>query len=230
MKITWLGHSGFRIEIAGEVLLVDPWLTGNPMFPAARRDEAIAGAGHILLTHGHGDHSGDCLAIAKEKKIPIAGIYDLMSHWEAREGAKVIGFNKGGTIRLGEVAVTMVNAVHSSSVAGKNGPLYAGAEAGYMIAGEGHTIYISGDTDVMADMGVFNDLHHPDIGILAAGGHFTMDMARAAYAAKTFFDFKTVIPCHYRTFPLLEQSAKRLEDGLPGVSVIEPEVLQPIRF
>ena len=99
-----------------------------------------------------------------------------------------------------------------------------------MVEGDGKTIYISGDTDVMADMGVFNDLHHPDIGILAAGGHFTMDMARAAYAAKTFFDFKTVIPCHYRTFPLLEQSAKRLEDGLPGVSVIEPEVLQPIRF
>ena len=158
------------------------------------------------------------------------GLGEATARMFAREGAKVIGFNKGGTIRLGEVAVTMVNAVHSSSVAGGNGPLYAGAEAGYMIAGEGHTIYISGDTDVMADMGVFNDLHHPDIGILAAGGHFTMDMARAAYAAKTFFDFKTVIPCHYRTFPLLEQSAKRLEDGLPGVSVIEPEVLQPIGF
>ena len=99
-----------------------------------------------------------------------------------------------------------------------------------MIAGEGRTIYASGDTDVMADMAIFEDLHHPEIGLLCAGGHFTMDMARAAYAAKRFFKFKTVIPCHYRTFPLLEQSARILADGLPGVDVIEPEVLAPIEL
>ena len=82
----------------------------------------------------------------------------------------------------------------------------------------------------MADMKIFNDLHQPDIGILAAGGHFTMDMKRAAYAAKTFFDFKTVIPCHYRTFPILEQSAEALAAALPDVNVIEPEVMQPIEL
>ena len=76
----------------------------------------------------------------------------------------------------------------------------------------------------------FNDLHAPDIGILAAGGHFTMDMKRAAYAAKRFFNFKTVIPCHYRTFPLLEQNAQVLIDALPDVKVIEPDVLKPITF
>ncbi len=141
-----------------------------------------------------------------------------------------IGFNKGGTVPLGDVAVTMVNAVHSSSIAFDEGPLYGGAEAGFMIAGEGHVIYFSGDTDVMADMAVFNDLHAPDIGILCAGGHFTMDMKRAGYAAKKFFDFKTVIPCHYRTFPLLEQSAETLVAALPGVNVIEPEVMQAIEI
>ena len=99
-----------------------------------------------------------------------------------------------------------------------------------MIEGEGHTIYVSGDTDVMADMKIFNDLHAPDIGILACGGHFTMDMKRAAYAASTFFDFKTVIPCHYRTFPILEQSAAVLVAALPKAHVIEPEVLTPITF
>ena len=93
-----------------------------------------------------------------------------------------------------------------------------------MIAGEGRTIYFSGDTDVMADMGVFEELHHPEIGILCAGGHFTMDMERAAFAARRFFDFETVIPCHYRTFPLLEQSAEKLVAGLPGVRVLTPEV------
>ncbi len=85
-----------------------------------------------------------------------------------------------------------------------------------MIAGDGHVIYVSGDTDIMADMEWMGDLHKPDIGILCAGGHFTMDMSRAAYAAKRYFDFKTVIPCHYKTLPLLEQSAQVLIDALSG--------------
>ncbi len=229
MKITWLGHSGFRIEIEGAVLLVDPWITGNPVFPAARRAEAIAGATHILLTHGHGDHTADGVVLAKELGIPLVGIYDLIAWWQAKEGVQGVGFNKGGTVDLNGAKVTMVNACHSSSVAGADGaPVYAGHESGFMIAGEGHTIYVSGDTDVMADMKVFNDLHAPDIGILSAGGHFTMDMKRAAYAAKTFFAFKTLIPCHYRTFPLLAQNADLLKAELPGVAVIEPQVLEPI--
>jgi len=131
-------------------------------------------------------------------------------------------------VTIGDVSVTMVHATHSTSFPGNDGPNVPGTECGFMIAGEGRTIYISGDTDVMADMQVFNDLHHPDIGILCAGGHFTMDMRRAAYAAKTFFDFKTVIPCHYRTFPVLEQTAEELIKALPNVTVIEPEVMDPI--
>ena len=229
MTITWLGHSGFRIEIENAVLLVDPWLTGNPMFPPDRRDAALQGATHVLLTHGHGDHSGDALAIAKELNIPLVGIADLMGWYEKQGSVSVIGFNKGGTVDLNGAKVTMVNASHSSSVTGDNGaPIYAGAEAGFMIAGDGHTIYVSGDTDIMADMDWMGDLHQPDIGILACGGHYTMDMSRAAYAAKRYFNFKTVIPCHYRTFPLLAQNADILADGLPGVRVIEPQVMQPI--
>jgi hypothetical protein len=92
-----------------------------------------------------------------------------------------------------------------------------------MIAGEGRTVYVSGDTDVMADMSVLQDLHDPEIGILCAGGHFTMDMKRAAYAASKLFRFRTVIPVHYRTFPLLEQSADALKSALPGVRVLDPD-------
>jgi len=228
MKITWLGHASFRIEIANQVLLLDPWVTGNPMFDPEERAAAIAGATHILVTHGHGDHATDAPAIAVELGIPVVGIYDLMQWFESQHGIQTVGFNKGGTVQLGEVAVTMVNATHSSSMASDSGPVYTGSEAGFVISGAGHTIYATGDTDVMADMAIINDLHKPDIGILCAGGHFTMDMTRAAYAARTFFAFKTVIPCHYRTFPLLEQSAQALVDGLPGVQVIEPEVMQAI--
>lgn len=230
MKITWLGHASFRIEIAQQVLLIDPWLTGNPMLDEEHHDAAVSQATHILLTHAHFDHAADLPDLAKKLSVPVVGQFDLMSWWEEKEGLEVVGFNKGGTLQLGDVAVTMVHAVHSSSFAGPNGPQVPGTECGYMIEGEGHVIYVSGDTDVMADMGVFNDLHHPDIGILCAGGHFTMNMQRAAYAAKTFFDFKTVIPCHYKTFPLLEQSADALKDGLPGVEVIEPEVMRAIEI
>ncbi len=230
MKITWLGHSGFRIETEQAVLLIDPWLTANPMFPMDRRDEALAGATHVLLTHGHGDHAGDALAIAKELSVPLVGIYDLINWYQTRDGIAGIGFNKGGTVDLGGAKVTMVNASHSSSVSGPDGaPIYAGSEAGFMIAGEGHTLYVSGDTDIMADMAWMGELHNPDIGILAAGGHFTMDMARAAYAARKYFRFQTVIPCHYRTFPLLAQDASALRAGLSAeIQVIEPEVLDPI--
>lgn len=228
MKLTWLGHSGFRIEIEDAVLLVDPWLAGNPMFPADRREEAIGGVTHVLITHGHVDHAADAVAICTELGIPAVGIFDLMSWWEGRHGIETIGFNKGGTVDLGGAQVTMVNAAHSSSVEGPDGPIYAGHESGFMIAGEGHVIYHTGDTDIMADMEWMGELHKPDIGLLCAGGHFTMDMQRAAWAAKKYFDFDVVIPMHYRTFPLLAQSAEALQAGLPGVRVIEPEVLDPI--
>lgn len=230
MQIVWLGHGSFRYEIEGKVLLVDPWLNGNPMMPEDRHAEATAGATHILLTHAHFDHVVDVLGLARALNIPVVGQYDLMGHWAETEGVETFGFNKGGTVDLGGPKVTMVHAVHSTSFATPNGPNVPGTECGFMIAGEGHVIYHSGDTDVMADMQVFADLHSPDIGVLAAGGHFTMDMRRAAYAAKRFFDFKTVIPGHYRTFPLLEQSADALKAALPGVDVIEPEVLVPMAF
>jgi len=224
MKITWLGHSGFRIELAEAVLLIDPWLTGNPVFPAERRAEALEGATHILLTHGHGDHAGDAAEIARDQSIPIACIHELSEWLGAQVRVETLG-----TLDLGGAAVTMVNATHSASVDfTSKGLIPAGSEAGFMIAGEGHTIYVSGDTDIMADMGWMAEYHQPDIGILCAGGHYTMDMKRAAFAARKFFNFKTVIPCHYRTFPILAQSAEDMIAGLPGVQVIEPQVLVPI--
>ena len=139
-----------------------------------------------------------------------------------------MGFNKGGTARFGQVAVTMVPASHSSSMMVEDRPMYVGAETGFMIAGEGHVIYFSADTAIMADMEWMGAYFEPDIGILSAGGVYTMDMQQAAWAAKRYFDFKTVIPGHYRTFPALEQDAQALRDGLPGVDVIEPQVLEPI--
>lgn len=227
MKIIWLGHGGFRIEIEDQVLLIDPWLTGNPVLPEDQHEAATAGADHILITHGHFDHTADVVALSKTLSAPVVGIYDFMGHFEAKDGLSVVGFNIGGTVMLGDVAVSMVPALHSNSYA-QDPQAPVGREVGFIIKGEGHTLYVSGDTGIMADMAWIGDYYKPDIGILSAGGHFTMDMKGAAYAAKTYFDFKTVIPCHYKTFDLLEQSADDLIEGLAGVDVIEPTIMAPI--
>ncbi|MCF6231626.1 MAG: metal-dependent hydrolase [Rhodobacteraceae bacterium] len=234
MKLIWMGHSSFRLEIGGLILLIDPWLTGNPVLPEDRHGEAIAGATHILLTHAHFDHAGDTVDLAKRLGVPVVGQYDLMSFWGENQGIKTVGFNKGGTVDLGGdgggVHVSMVNATHSSSFATPDGPRTGGSECGFIIKGEGDTIYVSGDTDIMADMDWIGAYCQPDTGILCAGGHFTMDMAKVAWAAQKYFDFKTIVPCHYKTFPILEQSADALIASLPGTKVIEPEIMTAIEL
>lgn len=227
MKIVWLGHSGFRIETGTAVLLIDPWLTGNPLFPADRRDEAIAGATHVLVTHGHHDHVADVLAIAGATGAEIVCSYELAAIW-SRAGATCVGVNRGGTVDAGDARVTAVPASHSSSLNGPDGPIYAGPELGFVIAAEGRVVYVSGDTAITADMDWIGAYFRPDIGILSAGGRFTMDMAAAAWAAKRYFDFRQVIPCHFRTTPALEQSIDALVAGLPGVRVTEPVVLESV--
>tara|TARA_R110000751_G_scaffold133255_2_gene235679 strand:+ start:412 stop:1104 length:693 start_codon:yes stop_codon:yes gene_type:complete len=228
MNIIWLGHGSFRIEIEDQVLLIDPWLTGNPMLDTDKARAACEGATQILVTHGHSDHTQDVAAYSKDSGVPISGMVELIDYLVTKGAVEGSAFNRGGTIQLGKVSVTLVPASHSSSIDNGDVPLYMGQECGFMIRGEGKCIYVSGDTDIMADMEWMGDYYKPDVGILSAGGHFTMDMKAAAYAAKRYFNFSTVIPAHYRTFPLLAQDAKPLVDGLPNVNVIEPQVLEPI--
>ncbi|MEM9969727.1 MAG: metal-dependent hydrolase [Pseudomonadota bacterium] len=228
MRLTWLGHSSFRLEIGDQVLLLDPWIIGNPVFPEGSEGPALDGATAILLSHGHGDHASNAQALAREQGIPIACIHEL-SGLLAGDGIDTIGFGKGGTITLGDVRVSMTNAVHSSSIDFQDGPpQYAGGEAGFMIRGEGRTVYFSGDTDVMADMAWLGEYYKPEIGILCAGGHYTMDMSSASWAARRYFNFKTVIPCHYKTFPVLAQSADEMVAALDGVDVKTPEVMETV--
>ncbi len=231
MRITWLGHGSFRIETGDRVLLIDPWLTGNPALPEDRHEEAVAGATHVLLTHAHFDHMADIAAICAAQDVPAVGQYDMMTHLAETGKIETVGFNKGGTVDLGGgVQVSMVNAVHSSTRASDDGPRAGGSECGFMIHAEGHVVYHSGDTDIMADMQWFGEYYRPDVGILCCGGYFTMDMAKAAWAAKRYFDFKVVIPGHYRTFPILAQSAEELKAALPGVDVRTPEVMGSVEI
>ncbi|APZ51690.1 metal-dependent hydrolase [Salipiger abyssi] len=228
MKIIWLGHGSFRIEIEDQVLLIDPWLSGNPLLPDERADEATAGATQILITHGHFDHTQDIVAVSQKTGLPVSGIFELVGLLESQGATAGHAFNKGGTVQFGNVSVSMVPASHSSSMQIDDKPVYTGMETGFVIKGEGRTIYFSGDTTIMSDMAWIGEYYKPDIGMLSAGGYYTMDMEMAAWAASKYFDFKTVIPMHYRTFPALAQSAEKLAAGLPGVRVIEPEVLEPI--
>lgn len=226
MKITFLGHSGFRIESGAHVLLIDPWLRGNPSFDETRFQEATKGTTHILLTHAHADHASNAPEIARTTGATILAIFDFVSLLEEDDVA-VEGFNKGGTVNLGDdVKVTMVHAVHSSTMNVGGRMLTPGSECGYMIEIGGKTIYFAGDTDVMADMALFQELHAPDIGILPIGGHFTMDAKRAAFACNKFFSFETIIPCHYKTFPLLAQSADEFAKAVAPTRVVALEPME----
>lgn len=227
MKLTWLGHGSWRLEIEDQVLLVDPWLEGNPMIADQDADAAVAGATQILVTHGHFDHTNGVAALSKKLGVPVNGMVELVSAL-GEDGAEAgHAYNMGGHVMFGDVRVSLVPACHSSSLAGHG---VVGSESGFMVRGEGQTIYFSGDTGIMADMDWMGDYFKPDIGVLCAGGYYTMGMEEAAYAARRYFNFKTVIPQHYRTFDALEQSADALVAGLPGVSVIEPQVLDPIEL
>jgi len=228
MNIIWLGHGSFRIEAGGAVLLIDPWLNGNPMLGEDRHAAALDGATHILVTHGHFDHTMDIAQISKDRDLPVFGMYELVAALTAQGAKEGAAFNMGGTVQLEGASVTLVPASHSSSMEVDGQSRYMGTEAGFIIKADGTTLYFSGDTGIHADMGWIGEFFQPDIGIVSAGGFCTMDMEMAAWAAKKFFDFKTVIPCHYRTFDALAQDAGPLAAGLPGVQVIEPQVMEAI--
>jgi len=231
MKITWLGHAGFRVETGDAVILIDPWLRGNPSFGEARFDEAVAGATHILVTHAHGDHSADVPEIAKKTGAQVAGIVEYATWLAGAHGGDPIGFNMGGTISLADARVTMVSALHSTSVPAAVTAAPMGREASYMISAGGQTLYAMGDTDVHSDMALHQELHEPDFALVPIGGFFTMDAKRAAFACRKFFRFKKVIPCHYGTFPILAPDAEEFA-GLVGgeTEVVIPEVMRPVEL
>ncbi len=232
MKIQWLGHAAFKIIGRETSVLIDPFLTGNPSFGGSL-DEATDGVSHVLLTHAHNDHVGDTRTILERTGATVVAMVELASFIDAiLPDAKVIGMNFGGTVSTPEgLTISLVPAWHSSSLNLPDGRVVSGGTpAGIVLGMDGHTLYHMGDTTLFSDMALINELYHPDIGIVPIGGHFTMDARMAALAVNRYFDFKTVLPCHYRTFPLLAQSADAFVAGVEKGTVLVPEPMETIEI
>ena len=223
VKFTWLGHSTFKIETpGGQTVLIDPWVMGNPACPDDHKK--FDGIDTMLCTHGHFDHIGDAVAIAKEHNPTVVGIFELAT-WIGKKGAKTVSpMNKGGSQTVGGVRVTMTHAVHSCGIQEEDGSIIYGGEAcGYVIELQnGLKLYHAGDTAVFSDMAIIRDLYAPDIALLPIGDHFTMGPREASYACQLLRP-KVVIPMHFCTFPLLTGTPSELEKriGDTGAEVAE---------
>ncbi|PYE89684.1 metal-dependent hydrolase [Phyllobacterium leguminum] len=236
MKLTWLGHSAFRVEIPDATILIDPFLTGNPGASGVDLKEAVKGATHIALTHGHGDHIGDTVKIAKEIGATVIANADLAA-WLAHQGVeKVDPGNTGGTLIQNAFSVTFVNALHSSATITEDGVSHSLGNANGLVFHfeDAPTLYHMGDTDIFSDMALIDELHRPEIGIVPIGDRFTMGGAVAALACQRYMKFSTVIPCHYGSFPIIDQTADKfvtaMGEGANGTKVEVPKPGETLSF
>jgi L-ascorbate metabolism protein UlaG (beta-lactamase superfamily) len=218
-SLTWLGHGSFRLDTAGGArIYLDPWLSG-PTTPEG--EQAPDRADAIAVTHGHGDHAGDVVALQQKLGCTVLGMVELMS-WFSRNGVdeeKVVGFNKGGTVEVAGVRFTMTNAFHSSSTPDGS---YGGEAAGFVIEADGVRIYFAGDTTVFGDMQLIARLYEPTVAVLPIGDHYTMSPREAALALELLGNPRC-IPGHWGTFPLLTGTP----DALAALTDAQVERLEP---
>ena len=218
--LTWLGHATFRFDTpGGKRIYIDPFLNGNPKCPESELEPERIDV--IALTHGHGDHLGDTVELAKKHGCTVIAPVELAGWLQGKQGVEnVLDPNKGGTVEAAGVKFTLTNAHHSSS---NNDLEYMGEPVGIVAAVENGTkLYFAGDTCVFGDMQIIRRLYEPDVAILPIGGHYTMDPREAALALE-FLGTKRCVPCHYGTFPPLKGTPAQLRELAPDVQVDELE-------
>ncbi len=223
MKLTWLGHSAFRLETGSAVALIDPFLSGNDKFTGSVAD-AAKGCTHVILTHGHDDHVGDTVDICKSTGAKLVTVYELALYLNGKGVENIDPCNPGGTVRQDGFDVSFVKAFHSSSTMVDGKPVYLGAACGVVLRAQGQTIYHMGDTEIFSDMALINELFEPTLGLVPIGDRFTMGARTAALACKRYFNFRTVIPMHYGTFPIIDPDPSRFVAEMAGHNVVVPQI------
>ena len=222
VQITWLGHATFKITTPqGKVILIDPWTQGNPACPDEYKH--IDHVDLMLISHGHFDHAGDAVSIATATGTTCVAIVELAT-WLASKGVKnTVGVNKGGTVEVQGVKITMTHAIHSSSV---NDSVYVGEPCGFVIEFEnGRKLYHAGDTCAFSDMQLIGELYKPDVALLPIGDYYTMDPKAAAVAVR-MLGVNHVIPMHYGTFPILTGTPAALREALQTLGLGEVEMIE----
>ncbi len=227
MKITWFGHSAFRVETGSSVIMIDPFLSGNPTWEGSV-DAAADGATHVVLTHGHDDHIGDTVDICKQTGALLAANFEICMYLSGKGVENISPTNHGGQLHFDDFSLAFVQAWHSSSSQTDHGPVYLGNPAGVIITPKsGKPLYHMGDTDIFSDMALINEIYQPKIGIVPIGDRFTMGAKLAAMACKKFFQFETIIPCHYGTFPIIDETADAFVAEMSGHNVVVAEIGKP---
>ncbi len=217
VSLTFLGHAGFLVSDGEHTVAIDPFLTGNPV-ATITADQVKCDA--IALTHGHEDHAGDAAAIAKQNDATIYAAYELATHF-GNEGCKVEPGNPGGKIETAFGYIAFTQAFHSSSFVGQ----YMGMPCGVIVhfagtdGAAGKTIYHTGDTALFGDMKLIGEIYQPDVACICIGDRFTMGPELGAKAAELIAPSVAAVPCHYKTWPLLAQSAEQFTPT--GVTVKE---------
>jgi L-ascorbate metabolism protein UlaG (beta-lactamase superfamily) len=225
-KLTWLGHAAFRIQTPdGKVVLIDPWILTNPMCP--EQDKKFERIDTMLVTHGHFDHIADAVELGKKFKPQVVGIFELCAWLDSKGVSGTSAMNKGGTQKVGEIEVTMVNAVHSCGIQDGDQIVYGGEACGYVLRLPGGlTIYHAGDTAVFGDMKIIADLYAPEVAMLPIGDHYTMGPREAALAIR-LLNVRHVIPMHFGTFPPLVGRPEQLRALTQDIKGLEIHELKP---
>jgi L-ascorbate metabolism protein UlaG (beta-lactamase superfamily) len=199
MKLTFIGHAAVSIELNNFKAIIDPFITYNPQATISVED--IKELTHIFITHGHGDHIGDAVELAKKFDALIITNFEIANHL-ASQGVKTHGMHIGGRHSFDFGTVKMTHAVHGSGIQTDSGVVDGGNPGGFVITIDGKTIYHAGDTGLTLDMQLLED-ELIDVAFLPIGGNYTMDY-RDAVKATTFIKAKNIVPIHYNTFPIIE--------------------------